>query len=481
MRIDWKIILKILCYILMILGGAMLLPGIVAIIYAERIAAEAYLTTGLILLLIGFIGSRLIPKGGTNLMLMRDGFIVVALAWFLLSLVGAVPFVLIGDIPDYCSAFFETASGFSTTGSTCLTDVEALTRASLFWRSFTHWLGGMGILVMTIALLPKLGIGGQRIMRAETTGLSLDKSTSTFSKSAQYLYNIYVFLTIAEIVLLKISGLSFFDACIHTFGSVGTGGFSTYNESVGAFHNLYAEIIIVVFMLLCGINFSNLSLLFAGKIKRAFLDVELKVYLAIILGASALIALVLYLQNYYSLGDSIRYSVFQVVSIMTTTGYATADYDLWPECCKLIIFLLMFIGGCAGSTGGGMKVIRIVLISKLIRRGAQRKLHPNNIFPITVGNHTIRDDLAMDACGYVGLYAFVAMIACLLLSLENIDFVTNFSSVISALSNVGPGFHLVGPTLNYAFYSPAAKILLAFLMIAGRLELYTMFVIFEKR
>ena len=481
MRRDSKIIIKILCYILMILGASMLLPGIVGIVYAERLAAKVYLATGLVLLLVGFLGARLIPKGDIHLMLMRDGFIVVASAWLLLSLFGAIPFVLIGDIPSYSSAFFETASGFSTTGSTCLTDVEALTKASLFWRSFTHWLGGMGILVMTIALLPKLGIGGQRLMRAETTGLSLDKSTSTFSKSAQYLYNIYIALTIAEIILLKVSGLGFYDACIHTFGSVGTGGFSTYNQSIGAFHNIYAEIIIVVFMLLCGINFANLSLLFTGKVKQAFRDVELKVYLGLILGASVIIALVLFLQNYYSLGDSIRYSVFQVVSIITTTGYTTADYDLWPECCKLIIFLLMFIGGCAGSTGGGMKVIRIVLISKLIRRGARRKLHPNNIFPISIGNHTIQDSLAMDACGYVGLYAFIAMISCLLLSLENVDFVTNFSSVISALSNVGPGFNLVGPTLNFAFYSPAAKILLALLMIAGRLELYTMFVIFEKR
>lgn len=481
MHFNWRMIFKILSYILIILGCAMLLPGFVGILYAEHIAAHAYLITGDVLIIIGFIGTRCVPKEMNRLMLMRDGFVVVASAWIFLSLFGAIPFVITGDIPNYASAFFETASGFSTTGSTCLEDIECLTKASLFWRSFTHWLGGMGILVMTIALLPKLGIGGQRLMRAETTGLSLDKSTSTFSKSAQNLYTIYIILTVAEIVLLMISGLNFYDACVHTFGSVGTGGFSPYNSSIGAFHNVYAEIIIIVFMLLCGINFANLGLAFTGKFKAAFRDVELKVYLIIIAAASIFIAIVLYANNYYNVGDSLRYSVFQVVSIITTTGYGTADYDLWPECCKFIIFILMLIGGCAGSTGGGLKVIRIILLGKLIHRGAKRKLHPNNVFPISLGNSVLSDDIVIDACGFVALYAFIALAASFLLSLENIDFLTNISSVISALSNVGPGFNLVGPTCNYAFYSSASKILLALLMIAGRLELYTMFVIFDKR
>lgn len=481
MHFNRKMILKILCYILMILGAAMLLPGIVGVLYSELHAAHVFLLTGLGLMLFGFIGTKCIPKGFDQLMLMRDGFVVVSSAWLILSVFGAIPFVLIGDIPDFPSAFFETASGFSTTGSTILTDIEALTRASLFWRSLTHWLGGMGILVMTIALLPKLGIGGQRLMRAETTGLSLDKSTSTFSKSAQNLYTVYIILTVAEIILLMISGLDLYDASIHTFGSVGTGGFSSYNSSIGAFNNVFAEVIIIVFMLLCGINFANLGLAFNGKIKAAFADIELKVYLIIIAAASLFIAVVLCIGNYYSVGDSIRYSTFQVVSIITTTGYATADYDLWPECCKIIIFALMFIGGCAGSTGGGLKVIRIILLGKLIKRGAKRKLHPNNIYPITLGNHVIRDDIAIDAAGFISLYAFVATLAVFLLSFENIDFMSNFSSVISALSNVGPGFNLVGPTCNYAFYSSASKILLGLLMIAGRLELYTMFVIFDKR
>jgi len=474
-----RIITKIISAVFMIIGCAMLFPGIIGLIYHEIHAAKIFFITALILVAVGFVVFKLIPKTKIQNLRIKDGFIVVALSWLTMSIIGALPFVLTKDIPNYIDAFFETASGFSTTGSTILTNVEVLSHTSLFWRSFTHWLGGMGLLVMTIAILPKLGIGGQRLMRAESTGISLEKGSFTFNQAARNLYKIYFALTIAEFVLLWIAGMNPFDSIVHTFGSVGTGGLSSYNASIGAFNNVAIEMIIVVFMLLSGINFSNLALIFTGKLKKAFFDAELKLYLSIIVIATVLISGLLIIDHYYSFFESIRYSLFQVVSIMTTTGYGTADYDFWPEACKIIIFVLMLIGGCAGSTGGGIKVIRIALLAKLIRRGATRKLHPNNIVPIRLGNTVISDDIALDSCGYFGLYVFTALIATFLLALDNVDFITALSSVVSALSNIGPGFNLVGPSCNYAFYSGFSKVLLALLMIAGRLELYTIFVSFN--
>ncbi len=480
MRLNVKLIIKVLCAVAAVIGVAMLIPGFIGLIYNEHSEARVFFTCGALLALAGVAALKLIPKSQTSALKTRDGFFVVAFAWLGMSALGALPFVLSGDIAGYAAAFFETASGFSTTGASCLENVELLSHTALFWRSFTHWLGGMGVLVMTVALLPKLGIGGQKIMRAETTGLTLDKSTYTFSKAARNLYKLYMILTAAEFALLIVAGLSPFDSALHTFGTVGTGGFSSRNASVAAFGSLSVEIIIAVFMIICGINFSNISLIAEGKIKKAFKDTELKVYLFIIAAASIVITVILAVNEYASLGASLRAAFFQVASIITTTGYGTSDFDKWPEACKIIIFALMFIGGCEGSTGGGLKVIRVTLLAKLVLRGAARKLHPNNIVPVRIGKSTVSDDIALDCCGFIGLYAFVACAATFLLSFDNVDFITSFSSVISALSNIGPGFALVGPSCNYAFYSPAAKILLGLLMIGGRLELYTLFVTIGK-
>jgi len=339
----------------------------------------------------------------------------------------------------------------------------------------------MGLLVMTIAILPKLGIGGQRLMRAETTGLTLDKGSFSFNQTARNLYKIYISLTVVEFVLLIIAGLNPFDAAIHTFGTVGTGGLSSYNASVGAFGNVYVEIIIAIFMLICGINFSNLAFIFTGKIKKAVADTELKVYISVIVIATIFIAFMLRINDLYDIGTSFRYSFFQVVSIITTTGYGTSDFDMWPEAAKLIILGLMIMGGCAGSTGGGIKVIRITLLAKLIKRGATRKLHPNNIVPIRMNKTYIKDDIVIDSCGFIALYAFTAIIATFIISLSNIDLVTAFTATISALSNIGPGFNLVGPSCNYAFMPDHIKLLLGLLMIAGRLELYTIFVSLNRK
>ncbi len=477
---NYKLIIKILSCVFMIVGAALILPAVIGLIYHETFVSKVYLILAAALIIIGFAVFRIIPKSSTQNLRIKDGFVVVASSWMSMSLIGALPFVFSGDIPNYFDAFFESASGFSTTGSTILTDVEIMSHAGLFWRSFTHWLGGMGLLVMTIALLPKLGIGGHRLMRAETSGISLGKDSFTFNQVARNLYKIYFALTISEFILLILAGMSPFDSIIHTFGSVGTGGLSSYNNSVAAFNSVAIEMIIAIFILICGINFSNLALIFTGKIKKAFLDAELKIYLGIIAIASIVISGILVINHYYGIGDSLRYSFFQVVSIITTTGYGTADFDLWPEACKFIIFILMLIGGCAGSTAGGIKVIRIALLFKLLKRGAMRKLHPNNIVPIRLGKNIIDDDLALDCCGFFGLYAFTAIGASFLLCLDNVDILTALSSVVSSLSNIGPGFNLVGPSCNFAFYSSFSKCLLAVLMIAGRLELYTIFVSFKS-
>ena len=481
MRINISLIAKVLSAVLCVLACSLILPAIIAFVYHEAFVAKVYFICAAIFAVVGIVNFRMIPKSEVSSLSMRDGFLIVATSWIGISILGAIPMVVTGDIPSFVDAFFEMASGFSTTGSSILENVEALSYGGLFWRSFTHWLGGMGVLVMTIALLPKLGIGGQRLMRAESTGISLDKNGFTFSQYARQLYKIYIALTVAEFILLMIAGLNPFDSAIHTFGSVGTGGFSSRNASVAAYGNVTAEIIIGVFMLLCGINFSNLGILFSKNFKKAFKDTELKVYLAIVGVAIILMAIILCASSTYGILDAIRYSFFQVSTTITTTGYGLADYDLWPEACKAIIFLLMIIGGCAGSTGGGIKVVRVALLAKLIKRGKERKLHPNKIVPIRLGNHYIKEDIVMDTCGFLGLYVFMACFGTFLITLDNVDILTALSSVISALSNIGPGFNLVGPTCNYAFYSAPSKIILALLMIAGRLELYTLLISFRAK
>ncbi len=476
MHLNHRLITKVLSVVLAVIGISFLVPVIVALCYKEHDACLTYAILGGLYTGLGILIFKIIPKSEVSNLSLRDGFLIVALTWIGISIIGAIPLVILGDIPSFVDAFFEMSSGFSTTGATILNDVEVLTHASLMWRSLTHWLGGMGLLVMTIALLPKLGIGGHRLMRAESTGITLDKGGFTFAQYARQLYKTYITLTVAEFVLLIIVGLSPFDSAIHTFGSIGTGGFSSYNSSIAAFGNAKVEIVIGVFMLICGINFSNIGLIFSKNIKKAFKDSELKIYLCIVAISILLIAVILAANNTYGIIDSLRYAFFQVTTTISTTGYGVADYELWPEASKAIIFLLMFIGGCAGSTAGGIKVIRVALMAKLIKRGTQRKLHPNNIIPIRLGKHYIREDVVIDTCGFLGLYVFTACISTFLLCLDNVDLITAASSVISALSNIGPGFNLVGPTCNYAFYSIPSKILLSFLMIAGRLELYTLLI-----
>ena len=384
-----------------------------------------------------------------------------------------------GSIPIIIDAFFETASGFTTTGSTIVTNIEALPKGILFWRSFSHWLGGMGILVLTIALLPMLGIGGQKIMRAETTGPTMDKISVTTNESAKKLYTIYFGITIIEIVLLMLGGIDFYEASTHTFGTVGTGGLSTHSASIGYYGSTYIEMVIAVFMLLAGVNFNLYYFLLTGKPGQMFKDPELRVYLYIIGGSTAFTAFMLLIKHHYeSIGQAFRYAFFQVCSIITTTGYGTDDFDTWPIACRILLFCLMIVGGCASSTGGGVKVIRVILTAKLIKRSANRRIRSKALDPIKVGGKTVSEHTLTQTAQFMMLFAMTVIIGTVLVSLDGFSLSTSLSSVVATLCNIGPGFDLVGPSMNFALFSGPIKILLSLFMIAGRLELYTIVLMF---
>ena len=462
-----------------LVGASMLIPAAVALYFKERRAFISFVVCAVPMITLGLLAVKLTPKEDNTVLRMRDGFFIVAFAWIGMSALGALPFVISGSIPNYIDAFFETASGFTTTGSTILTDIESLPKGILFWRSFTHWLGGMGVLVLTIALLPMLGIGGQKIMRAETTGPTMDKISMTTNESARKLYTIYIGVTVLEIIFLMFGGTGFYEAATHTFGTVGTGGLSTHSESIAYFGSVYIEMVIAVFMLMAGINFNLYYFLLTGKPKQMFRDSELRVYLSIIGCSTAFIAFMLFIKhNYETIGECLRYSFFQVCSIITTTGYGTADFDTWPIACRLLIFSLMIVGGCASSTGGGVKVIRIMLIAKLIKRGANRRLRSNALDPVKVGGKTVSEQTLTQVAQFMMLFVVTVIGGTLLVSLDGFSLSTSLSSVIATLCNIGPGFDLVGPSMNFALFSGPIKILLSMLMIAGRLELYTIVLMF---
>ncbi|MDD4285412.1 MAG: TrkH family potassium uptake protein [Eubacteriales bacterium] len=472
-------IIKVLSAVTVVVGTAMLLPMLVSLYYGERSEAMAFLFCSGPMIALGYFAGKYTVVPANSMLRTRDGFFIVGTSWLAMSLLGAIPFVLSGAIPHLIDAYFETASGFTTTGASILTDIEGLPRGMLFWRSFTHWLGGMGILVLTVALLPMLGIGGQKIMRAETTGPTMDKISFTVNDTAKILYKIYAGMTLLQILLLMFGGLDLYDASVHTFGTVGTGGFSPYAASIGAYNSFYVDMVISFFMIAAGVNFTLYHSLLTGKIRQFFRDYELKCYLMIIGASTLFITVMLLWKGFYSDPvEGFRYALFQVASIMTTTGFATADFDLWPASCKMILLLLMVVGACASSTGGGIKVIRTALIFKLIKRGAYRRLHPNAVVPMRAGERNMGPEVMSGVAGFTLLYIFTSVLSILLISLENVDLITAVSSVIACISNIGPGFEMVGPTLNYAFYSGASKLLLSLLMIAGRLELFTIILLF---
>ena len=481
MLLNKRPIIKILMAVMTLVGAAMLVPAVVALIYKEKDVFFDFVVCAVPMIIIGIAVIKILPPGDNETLKMRDGFFIVALAWTGMSALGALPFVISGAIPNYIDAFFETASGFSTTGSTIVGNIEALPHGILFWRSFTHWLGGMGVLVLTIAILPMLGIGGAKIMRAETTGPTMDKISGTINDSARKLYTIYIGVTVVEIIFLMLGGLDLFEASTHTFGTVGTGGLSTHSESIGAFGSVYVEMVIAVFMLLAGINFNLYHYLFTGKPGVMFRDAEFRTYIGIIAGSTAFISIMLLIKHLYgSIGEALRYAFFQVVSIITTTGYGTADFDTWPIPCRMLIFLLMLVGGCASSTGGGAKVIRIMLTFKIIKRGAQQRLHSSAVRPIKIGGKNVDEDTLSSVKSFMIIYIMTLLIGTVIVSLDGYDLITSMSAVVACVSNIGPGFNLVGPSCNFILFSGPIKLLLAMFMIAGRLEIYTIYMMFTR-
>ena len=480
MTVNFSSVIRIMSVLFVVLGVSMLPALLVACIYHETYSIVAFAVVSIHCFGAGAIFGKIFELTDLKKLKQRDGFLIVALCWVISSAVGSLPFVISGAIPSFVDAFFETCSGFSTTGCSILTEIESLPKSILFWRSFTHWLGGMGIIVFATALLPSIGIKGQIIASAETPGPTLDKISPRFSDTARKLYLLYIGITIVQIFLLIFGGMSVYDACIHAFGTVGTGGFSSYNNSVAHFDSFYLQWVIIIFMLLCGINFNLYFIMFKRGIKHVLKDSELKLYLAIIGVITVLIFLnVIYSGYYVETGKAFTDAAFQVVSIITTTGYATCDYDIWPTFSKMLVFLLMLIGACSSSTGGGVKVIRILVALKMIRRGVTLKLHPNRFIPVTIGNRGVPQEVATNIANYIFLYIAVIFGGSLVISLNGFDLMTTISSVITCVGNVGPGFNLVGPTMNFSIFSNFSKIVLSFLMIAGRLELFTFFLLFS--
>jgi len=480
--INWRTLFHVLSFIVLIVALFMIFPIIVGLYYKEWLCVRYFAitlggTAGVSGLIYLFTRSKREFRFTT-----RDGFLLVSLSWIAVSAIGAIPYVLCGSIPTFTEAYFETMSGFTTTGASILTAIEGLPYSILFWRSLTHWLGGMGIVVLAVAVLPLIGIGGMPLIQAESPGPRVDKIVPKVGETAKILWLIYLGLTILETLLLMLGGMNLFDSLTHTFGTMATGGFSPKNASVGAYSSPYLQNIITIFMVLAGVNFGLYYVLLQRNIKSIWRNTEFKVYLGIFFISMLLIALNLKGQGIFSsLGESLRYSGFQTASILTTTGYATADFDAWPFFSRAVLFALMFIGGCSGSTGGGMKVIRITLFFKLALNEMKHLLNPRGVYKIRINKEPVKKDMIFTVTGFIFLYIFLLIFITLVVAWSNVDLLSSFSTALVTLGNIGPGFAKVGPTMNFHFLSPGVKWLLSFAMMVGRLEVYTVLVILTPR
>lgn len=475
---HYKLIIKTIAMLQLVIAFFHILCAGVALYFKETDAVIAFGVS--ITLLVGFGAFFLVFYRGNlpDTISTKDGFLLVALSWLAASLGGSLPFYISGAIPSYTDAFFETISGFSTTGASILTNIEALPQSILLWRSLTHWLGGMGIVVLAVAILPLLGIGGMQLIKAEAPGPTVDKITPRIAETAKYLWFIYLGFTVAETVLLMLGGMNLFDALTHTFGTVATGGFSTKNTSVSHFDSAYIDWVITVFMILAGINFTLHFRLLTGRFAGIKRDSELKAYLAIIILSTVIITASIYGNTYDTISESLRFAAFQVATFITTTGYATADYENWPHLAQIILFMLMFVGGCAGSTGGGIKVIRLVTLLKQGINEMKYLVHPRGVFMIRLSGQTVKKDIVYAVSGFFFLYIFLVLVVTMIVATAGTDALTAFTTALATVGNIGPGFGLVGPTENYAFYPAYVKWFLSAAMIIGRLEIYTILVLF---
>lgn len=472
------LILKTLGLVLLCEAGAMV-PSLLMSLYFGEQDYTAFLTSIVLITSLGLILVRR-PMESKDVGY-REGFAIATFSWLLLALFGAVPFILSGAVPNYVDAFFETMSGFTTTGASVIADVESLSHGILFWRNLTQWLGGMGIIVLTLALIPSLKIAGMKLFKAEVPGPTKDKVLPGVIQTSRQLYKLYLLISVAEVLLLKAAGLSWFDSFIHTFATVATGGFSNQNASIGSYDSPLVEVIIIFFMFIAGINFALHYHSFRRNFQPLRQDRETRLYAATAIIAITLISLNLIASMDYSAGTALRQSAFQVVSIMTTTGFATADFDQWPAFSKAVLVGLMFIGGCAGSTAGGMKQARLYILSKSVSRQIIKLIHPQAVVPVRVGKHVINDSIVESVQTFFFIFLGIHAVSVIILTSMGIDLVSAFSAVIATLGNVGPGLGIVGPTSTYTSLPIAGKLLLSFLMLLGRLELYTVLVVLSIR
>ncbi len=472
---NYSIIRYILGCVLKFEALFMTLPCVVALIYREQ-SGFAYLAVGLVCFVISIVTTRKKPKN--QLYFAREGFVIVALSWIVMSIFGALPFVLSGEIPNFTNALFETISGFTTTGASILSDVEALTHCSLLWRSFTHWVGGMGVFVFLLAILPLAGGYNMHLMRAESPGPAVDKLVPKVRDTAKILYGIYITLTLLEMFVLLVAGMPLFDTVCTAFGTAGTGGFGIKNDSIQGY-SVAIQIIITIFMILFGVNFNAYYMMLRKgnrKLRNCFKMEEVRWYLAIIAVAIGMISVNIY-HMYQNVGTAVQQASFQVASIITTTGFSTTDFDLWPQLSKGLLIIIMFIGACAGSTGGGIKVSRMLILFKNVKKEVSYFIHPRSVKVIKLDNKALGKDTIRGVNIFISTYVIIFAISVLILAFDNLDMVTNFTAVTATFNNIGPGLELVGPTKNFDVFSPLAKYVLMFDMLAGRLELYPLLIL----
>ena len=478
---NYRMVSYLIGQLMRVEGLLMILPLLCAVVYRETPTYTAFLIPIVLLIALGSVLTFRMPQ--KHEIYAKEGFVVVGLSWVLLSLFGALPFMLSGAIPHFCDAVFETASGLTTTGASILTDIERLPRSVLFWRSFTHWIGGMGVLVFTLAVLPKSNERSLRlmhVMRAEVPGPVVGKLVARIKSTARILYGIYIALTILEVLLLWAGKMPLFDALCHTFGTAGTGGFGIWNSSIAHYNSAYADGIISIFMILFSLNFNMFYLVIIGQLRSVLKNSELRWFLSIIALATAA---VMYDTRhiYHGVLHSFRYALFQVVSIISTTGYSTTDFNRWPTLSKTILVMLMFIGACVGSTGGGLKVGRLMLLAKTFVREVRYMLHPRSVRVVRTDGKRVDEETVRGTSSYFIAYMCVFTLSVLLLAVfDEFDLVTNFTSVASCLNNIGPGLgSIVGPSGNFSLFTDPSKLLLTFDMLAGRLELFPMLMLFS--
>ena len=475
---NYRRIAKVLGFCLLIFAGLMFLPLVIGLFYRE--SPLPFLEAIAISAAVGGLLARVRTENRS--LVARDGFVIVGLGWLLFSLVGSLPYVFTNSFSTFTDAFFETVSGLTTTGATVLSDFGRMPRGVMFWRVFTHWIGGMGVLVFLMAVLPMSGEHSMHIMRAEVPGPSVGKLVPRVRRTARILYLIYIALTILEAIALKISGLSFYDAVLHACSTAGTGGFSSLPESVGGFHSSTVETVLTVFMFLFALNFNLYYLILIGSWRKAIVNEELRTFGIIVLVSVGIISLTLVRSGQFEVGDAVHEAFFNVATITSTTGFGTVDFTLWPELCKWILILLMFCGGCAGSTAGGMKLSRVMILFRSARMDLHQMSRPRNVFRVQMEGRRVEAATVRASFTFVSIYLILLLATSLMLSLDGVDIATAFTSALSCLSNVGPGMtSVVGPAGSFAFYSIRSKLLLSLVMLMGRLEFYPVLVLFSLR